>query len=49
MCCISEFIHLVSSEANEVCKQKAKKTIAPEHIIDALKVIIASLVIIILP
>ena len=37
---LSEFIHLVSSEANEVCKQRAKKTIAPEHIIDALKVII---------
>ena len=35
---LSEFIHLVSSEANEVCKQRAKKTIAPEHIIDALKV-----------
>lgn len=29
----------MSSEANEVCKQRAKKTIAPEHIIDALKVI----------
>ena len=37
---LSEFIHLVSSEANEVCKQRAKKTIAPEHIIDALKVTI---------
>ena len=35
--CCTEFIHLVSSEANEVCKQRAKKTIAPEHIIDALK------------
>ena len=36
---VAEFIHLVSSEANEICKQKAKKTISPEHIIEALKVI----------
>lgn len=34
----SEFIHLISSEANEICEQESKKTIAPEHIIGALKV-----------
>lgn len=33
-----EFIHLLSSEANEICEQESKKTIAPEHIIGALKV-----------
>lgn len=35
---VSEFIHLISSEANEICEQDSKKTIAPNHIIDALKV-----------
>ncbi|TFY81839.1 hypothetical protein EWM64_g2182 [Hericium alpestre] len=35
-CCV-EFIHLISSEANEICEQETKKTIAPEHIIGALK------------
>jgi len=35
-CCV-EFIHLISSEANEICEQESKKTIAPEHIIFALK------------
>jgi len=35
-CCV-EFIHLISSEANEICEQESKKTIAPEHIIAALK------------
>ncbi|KAJ2989175.1 hypothetical protein NUW54_g8872 [Trametes sanguinea] len=34
---VSEFIHLISSEANEICEQESKKTIAPEHIISALK------------
>ncbi|PCH41390.1 histone-fold-containing protein [Wolfiporia cocos MD-104 SS10] len=34
-CCV-EFIHLISSEANEICEQESKKTIAPEHIIAAL-------------
>ena len=34
----AEFIHLISSEANEICEQESKKTIAPEHIIGALKV-----------
>ncbi|KII95783.1 hypothetical protein PLICRDRAFT_34730 [Plicaturopsis crispa FD-325 SS-3] len=35
-CCV-EFIHLISSEANEICETESKKTIAPEHIIGALK------------
>ncbi|KAF7352958.1 Negative cofactor 2 complex subunit beta [Mycena venus] len=34
---LEEFIHLISSEANEICEQESKKTIAPEHIIGALK------------
>jgi hypothetical protein len=33
-----EFIHLISSEANEICEGESKKTIAPEHIIGALNV-----------
>lgn len=33
-----EFIHLISSEANEICEGESKKTIAPEHIIGALGV-----------
>ena len=36
----TEFIHLISSEANEICEQESKKTIAPEHIIGALKVLL---------
>jgi len=35
-CCI-EFIHLVSSQANEICDQESRKTISPEHIITALE------------
>ncbi|EPQ26851.1 uncharacterized protein PFL1_05486 [Pseudozyma flocculosa PF-1] len=35
-CCV-EFIHLVSSEANDVCERDSKKTIAPEHVVQALK------------
>ncbi|PWN87539.1 histone-fold-containing protein [Acaromyces ingoldii] len=35
-CCV-EFIHLVSSEANDVCEKGSKKTIAPEHVVAALK------------
>lgn len=34
--CCTEFIHLISSEANEVCNQKNKKTINAEHILEAL-------------
>lgn len=35
-CCV-EFIHLVSSESNEICERDFKKTIAPEHVLQALK------------
>ncbi|KAK0538826.1 negative cofactor 2 transcription regulator complex subunit ncb2 [Tilletia horrida] len=35
-CCI-EFINLISSESNEICERGAKKTIAPEHVVQALK------------
>lgn len=31
--CCTEFIHLLSSEANEVCNQNNKKTINAEHIL----------------
>jgi hypothetical protein len=33
----SEFIHLISSEANDACEKDQKKTIAPEHVVAALK------------
>ena len=31
--CSTEFIHLLSSEANEVCKSQQKKTMSTEHVI----------------
>ena len=31
--CCTEFIHLVSSEANDICNKNQKKTITPEHIL----------------
>lgn len=34
--CCKEFIHLVSSEANDICNVQTKKTISPDHIIAAL-------------
>lgn len=34
--CCNEFIHLISSEANEICNRQQKKTISPEHIVAAL-------------
>lgn len=34
----TEFIHLLSSESNDICEKGNKKTIAPEHVIAALKV-----------
>ncbi|ENN74828.1 protein Dr1-like [Dendroctonus ponderosae] len=34
--CCTEFIHLVSSEANEICNQLNKKTINAEHVLMAL-------------
>eukprot|EP00741_Cyanophora_paradoxa_P009632 tig00001542_g9330.t1 len=35
--CCTEFIHMISSEAQEVCQKENKKTMAPEHVIKALK------------
>jgi histone H3/H4 len=35
-CCV-EFIHLVSSEANDVCERNSRKTISPEHVLEALR------------
>lgn len=32
--CCTEFIHLISSEANEICNKSDKKTISPEHVIN---------------
>lgn len=34
--CCTEFIHLISSEANEVCNQRSKKTINADHVLEAL-------------
>ncbi|KAI8877864.1 histone-fold-containing protein [Backusella circina FSU 941] len=35
-CCV-EFIHLIASEANEICEKETKKTIAGEHVVAALQ------------
>nr|XP_020465751.1 protein Dr1 [Monopterus albus] len=35
--CCTEFIHLISSEANDICNKSDKKTISPEHVINALE------------
>jgi histone H3/H4 len=35
--CCTEFIHLLSSEANDICNQQQKKTINAEHILQALE------------
>ncbi|KAI9225994.1 MAG: TATA binding protein-associated phosphoprotein [Piptocephalis tieghemiana] len=35
--CCNEFVHLLASEANEVCEKDSKKTISPEHVLMALK------------
>ena len=32
--CCTEFIHLISSEANDICINHNKKTIAPTHVLD---------------
>ncbi|KAL1933334.1 hypothetical protein VTP01DRAFT_7424 [Rhizomucor pusillus] len=32
-----EFIHLIASEANDICEKENKKTIAGEHVISALQ------------
>lgn len=34
--CCSEFVQLLSSEANEICEKDSKKTITPEHVLRAL-------------
>ncbi|XP_067009425.1 protein Dr1 isoform X2 [Anabrus simplex] len=34
--CCTEFIHLLSSEANEICNTQQKKTINAEHVLQAL-------------
>mmetsp|Transcript_39624 Transcript_39624/g.86344 ORF Transcript_39624/g.86344 Transcript_39624/m.86344 type:complete len:130 (+) Transcript_39624:381-770(+) len=34
--CCTEFINLVSSEANEISTKEDKKTISPEHVMNAL-------------
>eukprot|EP00116_Pleurobrachia_bachei_P013972 sb/3474234/ len=35
--CCTEFIMLLSSHSNEICEKKNKKTILPEHVIEALR------------
>ena len=35
--CCTEFILLLSSQSNEICEKRNKKTILPEHVIDALQ------------
>nr|CAG8507965.1 152_t:CDS:2 [Entrophospora candida]CAG8584597.1 1548_t:CDS:2 [Entrophospora candida] len=35
-CCV-EFIQLIASEANSICENEAKKTIAAEHVFSALQ------------
>jgi histone H3/H4 len=30
--CCTEFIHLISSEANDICNHQQKKTINAEHV-----------------
>jgi down-regulator of transcription 1 len=37
LCARPEFIHLIASEANEICEKETKKTIAGEHVISALQ------------
>lgn len=34
--CCTEFVQLLSSEANEICEKDSKKTITPEHVLRAL-------------
>ena len=34
--CCTEFIHLISSESNDICNQQQKKTISAEHVLGAL-------------
>lgn len=32
--CCTEFIHYVSSEANDICVKQQKKTISPDHVLE---------------
>merc|ERR1712107_166202 len=34
---MGEFIHLISSESNDICNQQQKKTISAEHVLAALE------------
>jgi len=36
LACCTEFIHVLSAEANDLCERQQKKTISPEHILAAL-------------
>jgi len=33
LACCTEFIHYISSAANDLCSQQQKKTISPEHVL----------------
>lgn len=35
--CCTEFILLLSSQSNEICEKRQKKTILPEHVMDAMQ------------
>lgn len=35
--CSVEFIQMLSSESNDICERMGKKTISPEHVIEALR------------
>ncbi|KAG9002824.1 negative cofactor 2 transcription regulator complex subunit ncb2 [Tulasnella sp. JGI-2019a] len=37
-CCV-EFIHMISTEANDICEKESRKTISPEHVVGALKLL----------
>jgi len=37
-CCV-EFIHMISTEANDICEKESRKTISPEHVVGAFKVL----------
>lgn len=34
----AEFVLTVASEANEICEKDSKKTMLPDHVVNALKV-----------
>ncbi|KAA8495349.1 Negative cofactor 2 complex subunit beta [Porphyridium purpureum] len=35
--CCTEFVQMISSQANEICEKDSRKTITPEHILRALR------------